>query len=154
MAKSKVNREADLDVGVFDYAIHYGMLHTRDNRLIPTELNGQLYLGTGKGKVSSSREFSWSKLLMFICSPPRYPLRLLKVVSMLSVQQLEFVNLVLDAMLGVQISDYGELDEMHQSTLIEVGNIPCSWAASRAAAPPGAEPGPQSINRYTSQGRM
>ena len=42
------NREADLDVGVFDYAIHYGMLHTRDNRLIPTELNGQLYLGTGK----------------------------------------------------------------------------------------------------------
>ena len=42
---------------------------------------------------------------------------------MLSVQQLEFVNLVLDAMLGVQISDYGELDEMHQSTLIEVGNI-------------------------------
>ena len=42
---------------------------------------------------------------------------------MLSVQQLEFINLVLDAMLGVQISDYGELDEMHQSTLIEVGNI-------------------------------
>lgn len=42
------NREADLDVGVFDYAIHYGMLHTRDNRLIPTELNGQLYLGTGQ----------------------------------------------------------------------------------------------------------
>lgn len=35
-------------MGVFDYAIHYGMLHTRDNRLIPTELNGQLYLGTGQ----------------------------------------------------------------------------------------------------------
>ena len=42
---------------------------------------------------------------------------------MLSVQQLEFINLVLDAMLGVQVSDYAELDEMHQSTLIEVGNI-------------------------------
>ncbi len=42
---------------------------------------------------------------------------------MLSVQKLEFINLVLEAMLGVQISDYGELDEMHQSTLIEVGNI-------------------------------
>ena len=42
------DRGAELELGVFDYAIHYGMLHTRDNRLIPTELNGQLYLGTGK----------------------------------------------------------------------------------------------------------
>ncbi|MDE7221136.1 MAG: chemotaxis protein CheC [Oscillospiraceae bacterium] len=42
---------------------------------------------------------------------------------MLSVQQLEFVNLVLETMLGVHINDYAELDEMHQSTLIEVGNI-------------------------------
>ena len=42
---------------------------------------------------------------------------------MLSVQELEFINLVLGAMLDVQISDYGELEEMHQSALIEVGNI-------------------------------
>ena len=41
------DRGADLDVGVFDYAIHYGMQHTSDNRLIPTDVNGQLYLGTG-----------------------------------------------------------------------------------------------------------
>ena len=42
------NREADLDVGVFDYNIHYGMLHTSDNRLVSTDVNGQLYLGTGQ----------------------------------------------------------------------------------------------------------
>lgn len=42
---------------------------------------------------------------------------------MLSVQKLEFVNLVLGTMLGVQIGDYSELSAMHQSALIEVGNI-------------------------------
>ena len=42
---------------------------------------------------------------------------------MLAVQHLEFVNLVLDSMLGGQIKDYHELDELRQSTLIEVGNI-------------------------------
>lgn len=41
----------------------------------------------------------------------------------LSVQQLEFINLVLEAMLGTRVGDYSELDEMHQSALIEVGNI-------------------------------
>ena len=42
---------------------------------------------------------------------------------MLSVQKLEFINLVLETMLGVQLGDYSELGEMHQSALIEVGNI-------------------------------
>ena len=42
---------------------------------------------------------------------------------MLSVQKLEFINIVLESMLGVQINDYSELDEMHRSALIEVGNI-------------------------------
>lgn len=42
---------------------------------------------------------------------------------MLSVQHLEFINLVLESMLGDPISDYAELDEMRQSTLVEVGNI-------------------------------
>lgn len=41
----------------------------------------------------------------------------------LSVQQLEFINLVLEAMLGTRVGDYSELDEMHKSALIEVGNI-------------------------------
>ncbi|MBD5162070.1 MAG: chemotaxis protein CheC [Oscillibacter sp.] len=41
----------------------------------------------------------------------------------LSVQQLEFINLVLEAILGTRVGDYSELDEMHQSALIEVGNI-------------------------------
>lgn len=42
---------------------------------------------------------------------------------MLAVQQLEFINLVLESMLGEPIKDYSEMDEMRQSTLIEVGNI-------------------------------
>ena len=42
---------------------------------------------------------------------------------MLSVQQLEFVNLVLEKMMDKSISDYMELDELERSALIEVGNI-------------------------------
>ena len=42
---------------------------------------------------------------------------------MLSVQQLEFVNLVLESMLGIHIDDYSQLDEMGRSALTEVGNI-------------------------------
>ena len=42
---------------------------------------------------------------------------------MLAVQHLEFINLVLESMLGDQIEDYTDLDELRQSTLVEVGNI-------------------------------
>ena len=42
---------------------------------------------------------------------------------MLSVQQLEFVNLVLESMLGKGVEDYFGLHEMETSALIEVGNI-------------------------------
>ena len=42
---------------------------------------------------------------------------------MLSVQQLDFVNLVLESMLGHGVKDYMELYEMETSALIEVGNI-------------------------------
>ncbi len=42
---------------------------------------------------------------------------------MLSVQQLEFVNLVLESMLGKNVQDYSELQELEGSALIEVGNI-------------------------------
>ena len=42
---------------------------------------------------------------------------------MLSVQQLEFVNLVLETMLGKTVGDYTELTEMEHSALTEVGNI-------------------------------
>lgn len=42
---------------------------------------------------------------------------------MLSCQQLEFVNLVLDAVLNKRIRDYMHLEEMENSCLIEVGNI-------------------------------
>lgn len=42
---------------------------------------------------------------------------------MLSVQKLEFINLVLETMLDTRVEEYGELDELCKSTLIEVGNI-------------------------------
>ena len=45
---------------------------------------------------------------------------------MLSCQRLEFVNLVLESMLGIAVKDYEELDELGKSALIEVGNIAIS----------------------------
>ena len=42
---------------------------------------------------------------------------------MLSVQQMDFVNLVLESMLGHGITDYSQLHELESSALIEVGNI-------------------------------
>ena len=42
---------------------------------------------------------------------------------MLSVQQLEFVNLVLESMLDRSVEDYMELQELESSALTEVGNI-------------------------------
>ena len=42
---------------------------------------------------------------------------------MLSVQQLDFVNLVLESIMGHGVKDYMELHEMECSALIEVGNI-------------------------------
>lgn len=44
------DRQADLDVGVFDYRIYDGMLHADSGRFIPIEKNGDLYLGTGQVK--------------------------------------------------------------------------------------------------------
>ncbi|MEA4932518.1 MAG: chemotaxis protein CheC [Lawsonibacter sp.] len=42
---------------------------------------------------------------------------------MLSVQPLEFVNLLLGSMFGKQIADYSELGTLERSALIEIGNI-------------------------------
>lgn len=43
-----LNREADLDIGVFDYRVYDGMLHADSGRFTPIEKNGDLYLGTGR----------------------------------------------------------------------------------------------------------
>ena len=42
---------------------------------------------------------------------------------MLSVQQLEFVNLILERMMERTVSNYEELNELDHSALVEVGNI-------------------------------
>ena len=44
------DRDAELDVGVFDYAIHEGLQHADSSRFLATEKNGQLYLGSGTVK--------------------------------------------------------------------------------------------------------
>ena len=45
------------------------------------------------------------------------------MVMMLSVQQIEFVNLVLESMMEKDIKDYMGLGEIERSALTEVGNI-------------------------------
>lgn len=42
---------------------------------------------------------------------------------MLSVQQLEFVNLVLERMIGQNVAGYEQLNDLDRSALVEVGNI-------------------------------
>lgn len=42
--------EAEMDVGVFDYAIHDGMQHADGGRFLATEKNGALYWGEGEVK--------------------------------------------------------------------------------------------------------
>lgn len=42
---------------------------------------------------------------------------------LLSVQQMDFVNLVLSTMLGAPVTSYDSLSEMESSALVEVGNI-------------------------------
>ena len=42
---------------------------------------------------------------------------------MLSVQPLEFVNIVLESMMGKTVEAYDKLDEIDSSALVEVGNI-------------------------------
>lgn len=42
---------------------------------------------------------------------------------MLSVQQMEFVNLILESMLKRSIHDYAALEELERSALVEIGNI-------------------------------
>ena len=42
---------------------------------------------------------------------------------MLAVQQLPFTNLILESMLGKQVNDYSELQDLEKSAMVEVGNI-------------------------------
>ena len=74
---------------------------------------------------------------MFLCLALNFPMIVAMVVApllvmifympsmdiMLSVQQLDFVNLILKSMLGKTVEDYMGLHEMECSALIEVGNI-------------------------------
>lgn len=42
------DQEAELNVGVYDYMIYDGMLHLENERFMPIDKNGDLYLGSGK----------------------------------------------------------------------------------------------------------
>ncbi len=58
---------------------------------------------------------------------------------MLSVQQLEFVNLVLENMMGTSVKDYRELGEIERSALVEVGNIMISTFISALSSLAGVQ---------------
>ena len=58
---------------------------------------------------------------------------------MLSVQQLDFVNLVLGNMMGRSVNDYAELGEIERSALVEVGNIMISTFISALSGLAGIE---------------
>lgn len=42
---------------------------------------------------------------------------------MLSVQPLEFINIILESVMSKSVKDYSELDDIDKSALIEIGNI-------------------------------
>ena len=42
---------------------------------------------------------------------------------MLSCQPIEFVNIVLESVMGLNVTDFSQLEEMENSCLVEVGNI-------------------------------
>lgn len=42
------DKDAELNIGVYDYLIYDGMTHADSGRFLPIEKNGDLYLGTGK----------------------------------------------------------------------------------------------------------
>ena len=53
-------------VGVFDFAIHEGMLHADSARFLATEQNGQLYLGAGVVKQGVLEQSNTDMALEFI----------------------------------------------------------------------------------------
>lgn len=42
------DKDAELNIGVYDYLIYDGMTHADSGRFLPTDKNGGLYLGSGK----------------------------------------------------------------------------------------------------------
>lgn len=43
-----LDQKAELELGVFDFRIYDGMLHADSGRFLPTDKNGELYVGTGE----------------------------------------------------------------------------------------------------------
>ena len=42
------DRDAELDIGVYDYRVYDGLVHADSERFLPTDKSGDLYLGTGR----------------------------------------------------------------------------------------------------------
>ncbi|MDE6879724.1 MAG: flagellar hook basal-body protein [Oscillospiraceae bacterium] len=58
--------EPDFVLGVFDYAVHEGLLHADSSRFIATERSGPLYLGTGEVKNGVLEQSNTDLTLEFI----------------------------------------------------------------------------------------
>ena len=80
-------------------------------------------------KMPEVRIMGYNEAIEWIGGPEEITAGVLVKISgqingiMLNVQQLDFVNLALESMLGKNVADYQELQEMEGSALIEVGNI-------------------------------
>lgn len=60
----KTNEE--INIGVFDYALHEGLLHEDAARFVATERSGQLYLGTGTVKRGVLEQSNTDMALEFV----------------------------------------------------------------------------------------
>ena len=85
-----LDRNADLDVGVFDYRIYDGMLHADSQRFTPIEKNGDLYLGTGivrRGYLERSNVDVTQEMIKVIESQRAYSMALRMVQTSDEIEQ-------------------------------------------------------------------
>lgn len=85
-----LDRDAELDVGVFDYRIYDGMLHADSQRFTPIEKNGDLYLGTGtvmRGFLERSNTDVTQEMIKVIESQRAYSMALRMVQTSDEIEQ-------------------------------------------------------------------
>ena len=83
-------RDAELDVGVFDYRIYDGMQHLDSQRFMPIDKNGDLYVGTGtvmRGFIERSNTDVTQEMIKVIESQRAYSYALKMVQTSDEIEQ-------------------------------------------------------------------
>ena len=83
-------RDAELDVGVFDYRIYDGMQHLDSQRFMPIDKNGYLYVGTGtlmRGFIERSNTDVTQEMIKVIESQRAYSYALKMVQTSDEIEQ-------------------------------------------------------------------